>query len=416
MPAYNIYPSMDADSNFPPEVRFAIANYSEVTSKYAAKSVETTKANLSALTAHTGNLANPHGVTASQVGLGNVNNTSDMSKPVSTLQKAYVDGQVGSLWSGLGSKIGFVGDSYMTGLGLTTPATERWTKKLVDMVVSTENNVAVSGAGYSNQGTGGNSKFATQATLLATNCTHVIMSGGINDAPLGLSTAALQAEVTSALNAIRTRIPGIPITVISPMWYAVMPTYELLLVESQIRGAVKTFNGAAGNGVTFIEGGPWLRIDRTEWQQGDGHPNAAGSIAIASWVRDQYGGTPVGAEFYKDVVSGTADLTVNTTNFPGYVIGSGTILGAKSGWWILEAEEVMFTSSNGFIWIKETARKVTKRFDVQGGNPMPIKHKIRFYHPGGDLAVSYGYDPSVGSPVLLTNGQSQMTAKYDGVK
>lgn len=36
------------------------------------------------LTAHTGNVSNPHSVTKAQVGLGNVDNTSDVDKPVST--------------------------------------------------------------------------------------------------------------------------------------------------------------------------------------------------------------------------------------------------------------------------------------------------------------------------------------------
>lgn len=40
--------------------------------------------NLTTLTSHTGNTSNPHGVTKAQVGLGNVDNTSDVSKPVST--------------------------------------------------------------------------------------------------------------------------------------------------------------------------------------------------------------------------------------------------------------------------------------------------------------------------------------------
>ncbi len=42
------------------------------------------KANASALTAHTGDTNNPHAVTKSQVGLGNVDNTADASKPIST--------------------------------------------------------------------------------------------------------------------------------------------------------------------------------------------------------------------------------------------------------------------------------------------------------------------------------------------
>lgn len=45
-----------------------------------------TKADASALSAHASDSNNPHGVTKSQVGLGNVNNTADSDKPVSTAQ------------------------------------------------------------------------------------------------------------------------------------------------------------------------------------------------------------------------------------------------------------------------------------------------------------------------------------------
>jgi hypothetical protein len=49
------------------------------------------KADTSALTAHTGNTANPHAVTKAQVGLGNVDNTADTAKPVSTAQQSALD-------------------------------------------------------------------------------------------------------------------------------------------------------------------------------------------------------------------------------------------------------------------------------------------------------------------------------------
>ena len=54
----------------------------------------TSKANAAAAAstpvAHATNMVNPHGVTAAQVGLGNVTNTSDAAKPVSTLQAAAI--------------------------------------------------------------------------------------------------------------------------------------------------------------------------------------------------------------------------------------------------------------------------------------------------------------------------------------
>jgi len=49
------------------------------------------KADDADLTAHTGNTSNPHSVTAAQVGLGNVDNTSDADKPVSTAQQTALD-------------------------------------------------------------------------------------------------------------------------------------------------------------------------------------------------------------------------------------------------------------------------------------------------------------------------------------
>lgn len=45
---------------------------------------------------HIANTSNPHNVTKSQIGLGNVDNTSDMDKPVSTAQQAAIDAATGA--------------------------------------------------------------------------------------------------------------------------------------------------------------------------------------------------------------------------------------------------------------------------------------------------------------------------------
>lgn len=49
------------------------------------------KADASGLTGHTGDTNNPHAVTKTQVGLPNVDNTSDLAKPVSTATQAALD-------------------------------------------------------------------------------------------------------------------------------------------------------------------------------------------------------------------------------------------------------------------------------------------------------------------------------------
>ena len=57
----------------------------------ALKTTLDKKANSSDLTSHTSNTSNPHNVTKSQVGLGNVDNTSDLSKPISTATQTALD-------------------------------------------------------------------------------------------------------------------------------------------------------------------------------------------------------------------------------------------------------------------------------------------------------------------------------------
>ena len=49
------------------------------------------KADSSTLTSHTGNTSNPHSVTKTQVGLGNVDNTADSVKPISSATQAALD-------------------------------------------------------------------------------------------------------------------------------------------------------------------------------------------------------------------------------------------------------------------------------------------------------------------------------------
>lgn len=51
------------------------------------------KADDADLTSHTGSTSNPHSVTATQVGLGNCDNTSDADKPVSTATQTALDGK-----------------------------------------------------------------------------------------------------------------------------------------------------------------------------------------------------------------------------------------------------------------------------------------------------------------------------------
>ena len=57
-------------------------------------------ANSTNLSNHIGNTSNPHSVTKAQVGLGNVDNTSDLDKPISTATQEAIDGKQDKILAG----------------------------------------------------------------------------------------------------------------------------------------------------------------------------------------------------------------------------------------------------------------------------------------------------------------------------
>ena len=73
------------------ELADAISKNSDIMS--ALQSAIGNKANVADLNTHTSDTSNPHGVTKEQVGLGNVDNTSDIDKPVSTATQEALDGK-----------------------------------------------------------------------------------------------------------------------------------------------------------------------------------------------------------------------------------------------------------------------------------------------------------------------------------
>lgn len=70
---------------------------------------------------HISNKSNPHGVTKSQVGLGNVDNTSDANKPVSTAQQAELDKKVDKV-SGKGLSTNDFTNTYKSNVDANTSA------------------------------------------------------------------------------------------------------------------------------------------------------------------------------------------------------------------------------------------------------------------------------------------------------
>jgi hypothetical protein len=62
------------------------------------------KASTTALNSHVNDVNNPHSVTKTQVGLGNVDNTSDLNKPISTATQTALDGKENTITAGTTSQ------------------------------------------------------------------------------------------------------------------------------------------------------------------------------------------------------------------------------------------------------------------------------------------------------------------------
>lgn len=83
IPAYDTVPEMNAATG-------AAGTSSSYARGDHVHPSDTSRATVTALNTHINDLLNPHGVTAAQVGLGNVDNTSDANKPVSTATAAAI--------------------------------------------------------------------------------------------------------------------------------------------------------------------------------------------------------------------------------------------------------------------------------------------------------------------------------------
>ena len=81
-----ILPLMNGTATIGTDNRYAPGNHVHPT--------DTTRASVEALEAHTTNTSNPHNVTKTQIGLGNVDNTSDLNKPISTATQTALNNKV----------------------------------------------------------------------------------------------------------------------------------------------------------------------------------------------------------------------------------------------------------------------------------------------------------------------------------
>lgn len=297
-----------------------------------------------------------------------------------------------------GVKVAFIGDSYTSG-HMLPEVSQRWSSVICATNNWVEWNGAVAGAGYINTGAGGASAFKSQAAGIPQDAGYVFVLGGINDAGMLPTPAALKTAVVETMDAISSRVPDAEIVVISPMWFSSQPSSALLSAESVIRSALP-------DSISFIEGGPWLRFGRGDLEYYDGHPNPAGAKVIASWVMSRMGSSRTGATSGAFIRPGNGDAAFSGT---GVRLSEGVILDAAPGWWEIQGIATLYGSTPGFVFAAGNTATFSQRSD---SNATVSAHTVALtmFHPGGDLTIAVGY--SANSTVsVCSNASTRVSAR-----
>lgn len=96
-----------------------VDNTSDIDKPVSTKQAVAIKVAKDDITAHKNNKSNPHMVTAAQVGLGNVNNTSDARKPISTAQQAALDEKIDKIGGTFSGNVTIQGNLTVSGTTIT---------------------------------------------------------------------------------------------------------------------------------------------------------------------------------------------------------------------------------------------------------------------------------------------------------
>ena len=83
---------------------FTASQWASINSGATTANIAKISTNETAINNHIANTSNPHSVTKAQVGLGNVDNTSDLNKPISTATQTALNGKQATLVSGTNIK------------------------------------------------------------------------------------------------------------------------------------------------------------------------------------------------------------------------------------------------------------------------------------------------------------------------
>lgn len=194
---------------------------------------------------HAARTDNPHGVTAAQVGLGNVNNTSDADKPISTAQAAALDALGASVASALGTVEAIQSLAGASAFGTLMFATRAELEAALNYTQNTGawvygDAIAANNGTYVKEGAAGVGSW-TRASDLPFSMIPLTVTGGTADAIQAASTIPVPATDRAALltlvpNASNTGAVTITINGAAPI--AVTDSTGAPLAETALAGGV----------------------------------------------------------------------------------------------------------------------------------------------------------------------------------
>lgn len=175
-----------------------------------------TYATITNVNSHINNKSNPHGVTKAQVGLGNVDNTSDANKPISNATQTALNGKQATLVSGTNIKT--INNTSLLGSGNIAVATSSQGSK-ADSAIQPEDNVSrlTNDAGYITKSVNNLDNYTLSSSLstVATSGAYSDLSGRptiptISDtysatSSNGMSGKAVSSAITTYNNTIVDR-------------------------------------------------------------------------------------------------------------------------------------------------------------------------------------------------------------------
>src|SRR6476469_1629987 len=174
--------------------------------------------------------------------------------------------------SAVRAKVVFLGDDYTVGAGASSPRAG-WTAQVATALHVDASTVAQTGAGYVQQGVGGNAYQALVSRVVALEPAVVVVSGGRND--VGYPARRVRNAAQQLFATLHTRLPEAQLVAIAPWWGDSTHPGKLTKVDTAVQDGIEAVHGAYLDVPDALVGHP-------DWMADQADPNDRGYSAIAT--------------------------------------------------------------------------------------------------------------------------------------